>query len=286
MELHGRHHFQKIAAVPGATKCDLCYMGFEPKNDAISKPIATLKSGVLNICFTCYQKENFEPTHLRGSLNSKTSMDHSLKTYQCIKCQESFTSEYEIQLHVTSHMINEGNRHECLLCLTNFESPAKLQIHLIEHSFPDKSHISCYICTKMFSKASEIYQHMLSNHGLIPRRFNCSECPLSFFFCAELENHRLISHNHLKSSFISGSLTDLMNISREVRLKNKVDKFNCLHSIKNKEHLAEEKSSKSADDNYKKIENCQALGKCSDDQTQINSGSFNKQVDISFEVQG
>lgn len=283
MELHGRHHFQKNHAILGATKCDLCYMGFEPKNDAVSRPIATLKNGVLNICFKCYHKENFEPKQLQGSFQSKTSIDHSVKTYECIKCQESFTSEYEIQLHVTSHMINEGNRHECLLCLTTFESPAKLQLHLIEHSFPDKSHISCDICTQTFSKASDIYQHMLSNHGLITRGFNCSECPLSFFFCAELENHRLTSHNHLKHSFISSSLTDLMNISREVRLRNKVDKFNCVHSIKSMEHSEDGKSDKSADvpDIYKKIEICQALGKCLEDQTQISSCSFNKQVDIS-----
>ncbi|KAI4810138.1 hypothetical protein KUCAC02_018985 [Chaenocephalus aceratus] len=57
------------------------------------------------------------------------------KTYQCIKCQMVFYSEWDIQVHVANHMLEEGLNHECKLCSQSFDSPAKLQCHLIEHSF-------------------------------------------------------------------------------------------------------------------------------------------------------
>ncbi len=55
--------------------------------------------------------------------------------FQCIKCQQSFGTEYEIQVHVASHVMQEGNVHECKICSSIFDSPAKLQAHLIEHTF-------------------------------------------------------------------------------------------------------------------------------------------------------
>ena len=54
--------------------------------------------------------------------NDKTN---KAKTYQCIKCQMSFSSEDEIQSHVQTHLLNEGSSHECHLCtqITYFDSP-------------------------------------------------------------------------------------------------------------------------------------------------------------------
>ncbi|CDQ69400.1 unnamed protein product [Oncorhynchus mykiss] len=63
------------------------------------------------------------------------SQTEEKKTYQCIKCQMVFYSEWDIQVHVANHMLEEGLNHECKLCSQSFDSPAKLQCHLIEHSF-------------------------------------------------------------------------------------------------------------------------------------------------------
>ena len=38
------------------------------------------------------------------------------RTFQCIKCQETFATEYEIKVHVARHVIQEGTLHECRIC--------------------------------------------------------------------------------------------------------------------------------------------------------------------------
>lgn len=114
-------------------------------------------------------------------------------SFQCIKCQQSFSSEYEIQLHVTSHMLNEGTQHECRLCGVVCDSPARLQTHLIQHSFAGKE-IVCFVCNKVFESPQEIQVHALE-HGASFRKYGCPQCSQKFFFPAELDNHKLI-YNH------------------------------------------------------------------------------------------
>uniref|UniRef100_T1J283 C2H2-type domain-containing protein n=1 Tax=Strigamia maritima TaxID=126957 RepID=T1J283_STRMM len=116
------------------------------------------------------------------------------KTYQCIKCQMSFGTEAEIQLHVASHMLHEGINHECRLCHKVFDSPAKLQCHLIEHTFEGCAGYTCYMCSAVFTTAPMIQQHMLE-HGLNSRPYDCTHCHQKFFFRSELENH-VFSHCH------------------------------------------------------------------------------------------
>lgn len=120
-------------------------------------------------------------------------------SFQCIKCQQSFSSEYEIQLHVTTHMLTEGTQHECRLCGALFDSPARLQTHLIQHSFVGKD-IICFVCNKIFESPQEIQVHALE-HGSSFRKHKCSHCSQKFFFTAELDNHKLIySHGIVASA--------------------------------------------------------------------------------------
>ena len=115
--------------------------------------------------------------------------------FQCIKCQQSFSTEYEIQLHVASHMLTEGTRHECRLCGAFFDSPGKLQTHLIQHSFLG-SEIVCFVCDKTFESPQEIQVHALE-HSSAYKKFACTICPQKFFFSAEFDNHKLIyGHEH------------------------------------------------------------------------------------------
>jgi len=132
--------------------------------------------------------------------------------FQCIKCQQSFSSEEEIQLHVASHMLTEGTQHECRLCGATFQSPARLQTHLITHSLPDHD-MTCYVCSKTFASAQEIQVHALE-HGSAYKQHTCDHCELKFFFSAELDNHRLISgHGSKSSSPLSMSQSTLQQAS-------------------------------------------------------------------------
>ena len=114
------------------------------------------------------------------------------KTFQCIKCQQSFATEYEIQLHVASHVMAEGNIHQCYMCNCHFDSPAKLQCHLIEHTF-EGSEMACYVCNTTFSEPSTMQVHVLE-HGVGARKYTCTQCPQTFFFSGEYQNH-LLSHS-------------------------------------------------------------------------------------------
>ena len=49
------------------------------------------------------------------------------RSFQCIKCQEIFATEAEIQAHVASHLLAEGCLHPCRLCGRQFDTPLKLK---------------------------------------------------------------------------------------------------------------------------------------------------------------
>ena len=114
------------------------------------------------------------------------------QVYQCIKCQQCFATEADIKHHVSTHLLQEGNRHDCFLCNKVFESPAKLQCHLIEHTFTSADY-TCYLCATAFDTAAELQAHAIQ-HGIHARHYKCSQCLQAFFFSAELQNH-LYTHS-------------------------------------------------------------------------------------------
>uniref|UniRef100_A0AAQ5ZV76 Zinc finger protein 521 n=1 Tax=Amphiprion ocellaris TaxID=80972 RepID=A0AAQ5ZV76_AMPOC len=116
------------------------------------------------------------------------SQTEEKKTYQCIKCQMVFYSEWDIQVHVANHMLEEGLNHECKLCSQSFDSPAKLQCHLIEHSFEGMGGtFKCPVCFTVFVQANKLQQHIFSAHGQEDKIYDCSQCPQKFFFQTELQ---------------------------------------------------------------------------------------------------
>ncbi|XP_035526551.1 zinc finger protein 521 isoform X4 [Morone saxatilis] len=124
------------------------------------------------------------------------SQTEEKKTYQCIKCQMVFYSEWDIQVHVANHMLEEGLNHECKLCSQSFDSPAKLQCHLIEHSFEGMGGtFKCPVCFTVFVHANKLQQHIFSAHGQEDKIYDCSQCPQKFFFQTELQNHTLTQHS-------------------------------------------------------------------------------------------
>uniref|UniRef100_A0A3B4E172 Zinc finger protein 423 n=1 Tax=Pygocentrus nattereri TaxID=42514 RepID=A0A3B4E172_PYGNA len=118
------------------------------------------------------------------------------KTYQCIKCQMTFETEREIQIHVANHMIEEGINHECKLCNQMFDSPAKLLCHLIEHSFEGMGGtFKCPVCFTVFVQANKLQQHIFAVHGQEDKIYDCSQCPQKFFFQTELQRNRTVAEH-------------------------------------------------------------------------------------------
>ncbi|KAK7500297.1 hypothetical protein BaRGS_00008520 [Batillaria attramentaria] len=213
-----------LPARPSFYTCCVCLKTFDSKENLVSKLNASGRT--YYVCKPCYhgesplytcpqcsekfasraQLEAHVATHTSPSATSlslstasslstmSTAASGAAQTYQCIKCQEAFSTEYEIQLHVANHMLQEGVTHECKLCTLVFDSPAKLQCHLIEHTFKHEAEMRCSVCGRVFSTASEIQAHALE-HGVTGRQHTCGQCSQRFFFSAELDNHVLI-YNH------------------------------------------------------------------------------------------
>ncbi|XP_005096459.2 zinc finger protein 423 [Aplysia californica] len=213
LQMHGRHHFQTR---PSFFTCCVCLKSFESKENLVSKLNSSGRT--YYVCKPCYHGE--APLHTCSQCSEKFATAQLLEThmlthkanFQCIKCQQSFSTEYEIQLHVASHMLTEGTQHECRLCGALFDSPGRLQTHLIQHSFVGRD-IVCFVCNKTFESPQEIQVHALE-HNASFKKFACSHCSQKFFFSAEYENHKLIyghgadpfSSMHQASPLLSASL--------------------------------------------------------------------------------
>ena len=212
LQMHGKHHFQSPAAF---YTCCVCLKSFDSKENLVSK--LNTSGRTYYVCKPCYHGDlpaavtsSAQPqSHDLGELRShdrdcrcpscavkceNQMSTTSKKTFQCIKCQQSFATEYEIQMHVATHVMQEGNIHECKICNSIFDSPAKLQCHLIDHTFESQGgEIRCYVCNMLFAHASAVQIHVLE-HGISARRYSCTLCPQTFFFSAELQNHMYCVH--------------------------------------------------------------------------------------------
>ena len=225
LQMHGKHHFQSPAAF---YTCCVCLQSFDSKENLVSK--LNTSGRTYYVCKPCYHGD-LPPAAAVAVTSSSSSLSQphdameytrshdpdcrcpscvvkcenellptttatptNKKTFQCIKCQQSFATEYEIQMHVASHVMQEGNIHECKICNSIFDSPAKLQCHLIDHTFESQGgEIRCYVCNMLFAHASAVQMHVLE-HGISARRYSCTLCPQTFFFSAELQNHMYCAH--------------------------------------------------------------------------------------------
>ncbi|KAM8850810.1 zinc finger protein 521 isoform 4-T4 [Spinachia spinachia] len=172
------------------TRCSSCNVKFESETE--------LQNHVLTVHREQAGDSNggqLKTPHVSPMPRSSPSQTEE-KTYQCIKCQMVFYSEWDIQVHVANHMLEEGLNHECKLCSQSFDSPAKLQCHLIEHSFEGMGGtFKCPVCFTVFVQANKLQQHIFSAHGQEDKIYDCSQCPQKFFFQTELQNHALTQHS-------------------------------------------------------------------------------------------
>lgn len=204
MHLHAKFHTKDAQSLkkPRATCC-LCLRAEE------NLVLLNSQSGAF-LCGDCLRKTStllspkapvaMSPHKMSPNSDSLNGDEvKGRKTYQCIKCQQTFGSEEQIQAHVATHL-TEGARLECHLCSTkHFDSPLKLQTHLIEHTFEGCPSFRCYICSTLFTTPNALQKHILS-HGHNAAPYDCLHCKLKFFFRAELENH---SYSHLAMNGMS-----------------------------------------------------------------------------------
>ena len=123
LQMHGKHHFQSGAVTPQSHfyTCCLCAKTFDTKENLVSK--LSSSGSECHVCKPCFHGETpvtltLPTDHGRcvvcgvvfeTAAQLKDHESQHQKTYQCIKCQQTFASEYEIQLHVATHVMHEGN---------------------------------------------------------------------------------------------------------------------------------------------------------------------------------
>ena len=188
--LHAKYHTKSSEPL---YPCCLCRKQFESEN-LIANGMAP--GGLQTyVCKECLQARNHLILQSAFCLQQQQQQPSvQPRSYQCIKCQQIFPTEAEIQAHVATHLLTEGCDHDCRLCRTKFDTPLKLQTHLIEHTFSGCAGFTCYLCGSMFTAAANLQKHMFE-HGLAAKPYDCSHCHLKFFFRAELDNHLFIHEN-------------------------------------------------------------------------------------------
>ncbi|XP_035859029.1 zinc finger protein 423 isoform X1 [Sander lucioperca] len=194
---NGQSPNQGGAATPGDTQGEKAMAGLRcPECGVKFESVEDLESHVQT------DHPEVSPETSAAGKKAEASPAPKKKTYQCIKCQMTFETEREIQIHVANHMIEEptcrpeeGINHECKLCNQMFDSPAKLLCHLIEHSFEGMGGtFKCPVCFTVFVQANKLQQHIFAVHGQEDKIYDCSQCPQKFFFQTELQNHTLSQH--------------------------------------------------------------------------------------------
>ncbi|XP_056138705.1 zinc finger protein 423 isoform X2 [Lampris incognitus] len=187
---NGQSPSQGGAATPGEVQAEKAAAGLRcPECGVKFESLEDLESHVQT------DHPEISPETSMAGKKAEASPAPKKKTYQCIKCQMTFETEREIQIHVANHMIEEGINHECKLCNQMFDSPAKLLCHLIEHSFEGMGGtFKCPVCFTVFVQANKLQQHIFAVHGQEDKIYDCSQCPQKFFFQTELQNHTLSQH--------------------------------------------------------------------------------------------
>uniref|UniRef100_A0A3Q3MXA2 Zinc finger protein 423 n=1 Tax=Mastacembelus armatus TaxID=205130 RepID=A0A3Q3MXA2_9TELE len=186
---NGQSPSQGGAATPGETQVEKAVAGLRcPECGVKFESLEDLESHVQT------DHPEVSPETSAAGKKAEASPAPKKKTYQCIKCQMTFETEREIQIHVANHMIEEGINHECKLCNQMFDSPAKLLCHLIEHSFEGMGGtFKCPVCFTVFVQANKLQQHIFAVHGQEDKIYDCSQCPQKFFFQTELQVDHLIA---------------------------------------------------------------------------------------------
>lgn len=267
LRLHARHHFQQpqpplhlAAGLPASAGgsgsrsssqsasslpryvCCVCLAQFDSVESVVARP------GGYFVCVGCSCRDGlvvFDGNTVRLVAQSSTTGSDVMqqttpaaRSYQCIKCHESFANENDIRAHVTSHVVNEGNIHQCRLCVdvassstderscsspgspfVIFDSPAKLQAHIVmEHEFgglaDSASTLSaewhCLLCGVLLSGPTAARNHCLE-HRPSTWPHACPACPLRFFFAAELRNHQLVTGHRVDHGPVSASVNHVQS---------------------------------------------------------------------------
>ena len=121
------------------------------------------------------------------------------KSVHCSKCDDTFTSNAELNIHSRQH--KPQSKHTCEICSDTFTSEQGLQNHVKEHRA--KSDYKCEKCDDTFKSEHNLKNHIHSKH----KNVNPIKCQICEFQAVEQVNFLLHMEIHNKENKSSGFKT-------------------------------------------------------------------------------
>ena len=145
------------------------------KTHAMVLPSLTVKVGEKKHVLNLMTPVSFDNKPKETIPDSK-STNSSPEFYECVKCQEEFSSKQTFIDH-TCHNINN---HKCYTCGAAFASISSLRLHNCS---------TCSQCGEVFREAQALSNHQNLDHGI-----NCDNCDMKFLKAVDMMNHTYRNH--------------------------------------------------------------------------------------------
>ncbi|XP_067213476.1 zinc finger protein 287-like isoform X2 [Linepithema humile] len=122
---------------------------------------------------------------------TETTKDNSDTPHTCKKCDKQFESKQEYELH--ERMAHDQQKFSCSVCNNSFTNQSNLKMHMTMHKKVSKSEkeYPCDICGKVLNHPSSVVYHKEAEHNN-GRRFVCNKCNKSFKHKQLLQRHQLV----------------------------------------------------------------------------------------------
>ncbi|TRY92393.1 hypothetical protein DNTS_028233, partial [Danionella cerebrum] len=137
--------------------CESCDKQFTSVDD-LQKHLLDMHTFVFYRCTLC--QEVFD-SKVSTQLHLAVKHSHEKKVYRCTSCTWDFRHEADLQMHVKhSHLDNPGNSHRCIFCGESFSTEVELQCHITTHS----KKYNCHFCCKTFTAIHLLERHLREKH--------------------------------------------------------------------------------------------------------------------------
>ena len=183
----------------GTIMCESCNETFPTERELYSHALthSESKPHVCDVCCLVFTEEGKLKEHRAGHFTDDTLIEHREgqpplkplswiqvedKHYVCVKCDERFSTETNLNGHSCAHQ----GKHECNVCDRGFKEKLLFTGHMLKHG-----HNKLLVCALCEAIVTESYSrdHMQTHHVETFKFHICTICSLVFS-----QKHILISH--------------------------------------------------------------------------------------------
>lgn len=188
----------KVARSDGNIFCEACGDTIELRNYRMhmryvhtEKKEKQKKEYVCHICFKTFTSNYNLQYHL--------SHHYNLKNFQCDQCNNAYNTKADLAQHKRTHDKARGTgSYGCYECGEFFATQHKLDVHLKKIHMKINNVFECTICNRSFTTKWSLKEHNKSFHSTDRQLFKCEECDKAFTMKYSLKIHVDVTHRGLK----------------------------------------------------------------------------------------